>query len=113
LAAVCAARDVDAAHAPHEVDGRFGDERLRCRLLQSSASSGELRGTSAIGEQAEVADAHEADGKHVQQEASQELIARQRHGARPIAATPIAVTEADLPVGITEEPTLEIAIRWV
>jgi len=101
---MCTARDVDAARTAQEVGGGFWRERLRCGLLQSGASSRELRGSSAIGEQAEVADAHEAGGEHVQQEAPQELIAWQSHRARAIAAAPIAVTEAHESVRVAEEP---------
>jgi hypothetical protein len=79
--AVCAACDVDAAYPTQEGDGGFGCEGFGWWLLQSGASGSELRRSSAVGEQAEVADAHEARGQHVQQEAPQELIARQSHGA--------------------------------
>jgi len=43
------------------------------------AHSGRSFGTAAIGEEAEVADAHEAAGKQVQEEAAQEFIDGQSH----------------------------------
>ena len=36
-------------------------------------------GTLAVGQEAEVADAHETGGKQVEQEAAQELVHRQGH----------------------------------
>src|SRR5487761_163851 len=48
---------------------------LRCRAEQMKAKRQE-RSASAVGEEAEVANAHEAFRKHVQQEAAQEFIER-------------------------------------
>ena len=48
---------------------------LRCRAEQVKTKRQE-NGTPAMGQEAEVSDAHEAFGKQVQQESAQELIER-------------------------------------
>ena len=49
-----------------------------------------------MGQKAEVADAHEARGKHVEQEAAQELIDRQDHQALLVAVRRVSPAERDL-----------------
>ena len=50
------------------------------------AGAGDVVGAAAVGEQAIVADAVEAAGQHVDEEAADELVARQRHDLVPLAA---------------------------
>ena len=49
-----------------------------------------------MGQKAEVADAHEARGKHVEQEAAQELLDRQGHQALLVAVRRVSPAEGDL-----------------
>ena len=50
-------------------------------------------------QEAEVADAHEAGGKHVEQKASQELVHGQGHEALLIAVGGVSPAEGDLVAG--------------
>jgi hypothetical protein len=54
--------------------------RLRGAGLEQCASGGEMLLACGIGEEAIVADAMEAAGEHVQQEAAHELCVAQSHG---------------------------------
>ena len=49
----------------------------------------------AVGEQSEVADAHEASGQHVEEEAAQELCSRKRHDALLAAMGIVFPAQAD------------------
>ena len=49
-----------------------------------------------MGQKAEVADAHEAGGQHVEQEAAQELLDRQGHQALLVAVRGVSPAEGDL-----------------
>jgi hypothetical protein len=49
-----------------------------------------------VGQKAEVADAHEARGKHVEQEAAQELLDRQGHQALLVAVRGVSPAEGNL-----------------
>jgi hypothetical protein len=51
---------------------------------------------STVGQKAEVADANEAGGKHVKQEAAQELLDRQGHQALLVAVSGVSPAEGDL-----------------
>ena len=55
-------------------------------------------GTFAVGQEAEVADAHETFWEQVQQEAAQELIERKGHQLLFVAVCGIAPTKRDLPI---------------
>ena len=52
--------------------------------------------TEAVGEQAEVADAHEAFWQHVKEEAAQELRSLESHGTLPAAMGIVLPSEGDL-----------------
>src|SRR6202162_3249125 len=56
-------------------------------------------GASAVGEEAEVANAHEAFRKHVQQEAAQEFIERKSQQLLFVVVSRIAPAKSDLPFG--------------
>lgn len=49
----------------------------------------------AVGEQAVVADAHEASGQHVEEEAAQELLCVEGHDALPAAMSMVLPAEGD------------------
>ncbi len=67
--------DVEPGHAQHEGPGRLRRLGWRRRGLgQEGTALGELRRAMAVGEQAEVADADEAVGDDVQEEAAEELL---------------------------------------
>lgn len=99
LGAADDAHGIAAAGAVPEIAARQG-----WRRQPFAAQGGELLVSQreepvaeAVGEQAEAADAHEAFGQHVQEEAAQELGGVERHDARPAAVGIIAPAEADLP----------------
>ena len=56
-------------------------------------------GALAVGEEAEVPDAHETFGKHVQQEAAQEFIERKSQQLLFVVVSRIAPAKSDLPFG--------------
>jgi hypothetical protein len=58
-----------------------------CGGHEEFADAGDVGGAIAIGEEAVVADAVLAFGKHVDQEAANELVGRERHGL--VAAGPV------------------------
>jgi hypothetical protein len=53
-------------------------------------------GAPSVGQKAEVADADEALGKHVEEEAAQELLDRQGHQTLLVAMRGVSPTEGDL-----------------
>lgn len=55
-------------------------------------------GTATVGEEAEVADADEAAGEQMQQEAAQELLGGQGHESFPVAVSGVAPAEGDVAV---------------
>ena len=59
-----------------------------------------------VGEEAEVADAHEAARQQVQQEAAQELIDRQSHEPLLVAVGGVAPAEGDVAVGESNQPAV-------
>src|SRR6266852_7586294 len=71
---------------------------LRCRAEQLEAKW-QSGGTFAVGQEAEVADAHETFREQVQQEAAQELIEREGHQLLFVAVSGIAPTKRVLPIG--------------
>jgi hypothetical protein len=60
----------------------------------------------AIGEEAEVADAHKATRQHVEQEATQELIDRQAHGTLLVAVCGISPSESYGAVSEGKQPVI-------
>src|SRR5260370_25892786 len=56
---------------------------------------GQKRGAPAVGEEAEVSDAHETFGKHVQEEAAQEFIERKSQQLLFVVVSGIAPTKSD------------------
>jgi hypothetical protein len=72
---------------------------LRWNCLESSETPWQESGTPSIGEEAEVADADEALGEQVKQEATQKLIAREGHQFLLIVVSGVTPAEGDLAVG--------------
>jgi hypothetical protein len=62
---------------------------------QQTPAVGEVLCPHAIGQQPEVADAHEAGGNRVQQKPTEELISVQRHDAGPVGTSIVLVLEGD------------------
>ena len=69
--------------------------RLFCCGCQQSAAQVELGGAMAVGEEAIVADAMEAVGQGVQEEAADELVGVERHDLRPAAMAIVPPAERD------------------
>ncbi len=61
-------------------------------------------GAAAIGEEAEIADTHEAAGKQVQEESAQELFDRQSHQPLLVAVSRVSPTEGNVAVGQSYQP---------
>ena len=59
------------------------------------ACAGDVGGTVAVGEQAVVADAVEALGQHVDQEAADELVSGERHGLPPVRSVDAVILPAE------------------
>ena len=59
-----------------------------------------------VGEEAEVADAHEAFGKQVQQEAAQELLDGQRHEPLLVTMGGISPAESNVVFGESDQPAV-------
>lgn len=72
---------------------------LRWNCIESSEAPRQQSGAPSIGEEAEVADADEALGEQVKQEATQKLIVRDGHHFLPIVVGRVAPAEGDLAVG--------------
>ena len=62
------------------------------------------RSAVAVGEESEVADAHEARRQQMKQEAAQELIYGQRHEPLLVAVSRIAPSEGDVAAGESDQP---------
>ncbi len=65
------------------------------RLVEQAAAERKQTSTGAVGEPAEVADAGEASGQHMLEEAVQELLRRERHGAMLTAMRVVLPAEGD------------------
>ena len=68
---------------------------MGCVQCQQGAGQWQSLAAEAVGQQTKVADAHEASGQHVEEEASQELAGAQSHDALLAAAGIVFVTERD------------------
>jgi len=71
---------------------------LRLNHCESLPAKWQESGPPPVGEKAEVANADEAFGKQVQQEAAQKLIQRQAHHFLFIVVSRVAPTKGDLAV---------------
>jgi len=64
------------------------------------------RGAFPVGEEAEVADAHEAGRQQVEQEAAQELFDSQGHESLLVAVGGISPSEGDVATGERDQPAV-------
>ena len=64
--------------------------------MQQLEADGQQTSATAVGKEAEVADANKATWKYMQQEAAQELICRQAHQLLLVAVSGVAPTEVDV-----------------
>ena len=64
------------------------------------------RSTRAIGEQTEVANAHEAARHHVQKKASQEFVALKRQDLHAVVVGVVFPAESDVAVTVLDEPII-------
>ncbi len=71
--------------------------------MQQFETDGQQTGAVAVGEEAEVADAHKAARKQMQQEAPQELVCRQAHQLLLVAMGGVAPTEGDVAIGKVDQ----------
>ena len=66
--------------------------------MQQLPAEGQQSGAAAIGEEAEVADADEAAGEQMQQEAAHELLSGQGHESLPVAVCRVTPAEGDVAI---------------
>ncbi len=71
--------------------------------LRGSGSKAARNSAPPISQNTEVPDAHETGGKHVEQEAAQELLDREGHQALLIAVGGVSPAQGDLVVGQGDE----------
>ncbi len=64
--------------------------------MQQSPAEGQQAGAASVGEKSEVADADEAAGEQVQQEAAQELVNGQGHESVLVAVSRVAPAKGDV-----------------
>ena len=76
------------------------------RALDQTEAERQQCGTLAVGEEAEVTDAHEAAWQQVQEEAAQELVDGKAHDELPVAVGGVSPAEADLAVGEGDQPAV-------
>ena len=78
--------------------GRLCEERcfLRRSLVEQSAAEWQRAGSTAVGEEAEVADTGKASRQHMLYESAQELVRGKCQGALPAVMGVVLPAEADL-----------------
>ena len=69
---------------------------MRRSLLEQSAAEWQRAGSSAVGEEAEVADAGKAPWQHMLYKAARELFGGKCQGALPAVVSVVLPAEADL-----------------
>src|SRR5580700_8485691 len=92
---------------PQRVNGerrRGGARCWRMGLLEQARTEWEEFCSPPIGEEAEVADAHEAARQQVQEEAAQELIDGQSQQPLLVAVSGVAPAKGDVAVGQSNQP---------
>ena len=78
--------------------GKFNPWCLRCPCQETETEREQLSPT-AMGQEAEVADAHEAWGKHMEQKPAQELLDRQSQQALLVSVGRVSPAKGDLVPG--------------
>jgi len=100
------ALDVNPGDAEHQLLDRFWRCGGRRRRRQEGPALGERRRAPPIGEQAEVADAHEAGGDNVEEEATEKLLSRKLPDLHAVGVGVVAPAEADAAAGEGEQPVV-------
>ena len=90
------AADVDAGEIKHPVSGGFRLGPFWCRRLQLLSALSQAGLLGPIGEEAVVADSHEARGQNVLQEAVNEFFGRKGERLLPVSVGAISVAERHL-----------------
>src|SRR5438132_2613421 len=80
------------------VGGGFAGRRLGLRHGEKLTATGKLLSSAATAQEAVVADALEAIGKDVKEEAADELVGAERHRLLPVAVAVILPAKTDLAV---------------
>ena len=106
LAANRTAGEVDAGEPLHQHLDRFRPDLLGWGLAEECPASRHGASPCAIGQQAEVANAHEAVRHHVQQKASQEFVDVERHDLPAVMVGVVRPVEADAAVVVIDEPII-------
>jgi len=101
--AVGAALDVDAQHPHTELLGGLLWDGGGCGHGEGRARLGELLALVAIGQHADVTDAHQSGWQHVQQEALEELRGGQLPDPAAVAVGAVAPAEAHIALGVQAE----------
>ena len=90
---------IDAGKLVHKFQGgSLGDFRQSGIESQQFAALRESLLFGSVGEKAEVTDAHEAFGQHVEEKAADELVGIESDGLFSIAVFSISIAESDLAV---------------
>ena len=88
------------------MDGDAGEAGIFSDAAEQLEAQRQQRSAVAVGEESEVADAHEAGRQQMEQEAAQELIDRQSHEPFLVAVGGIAPTEGDVAIGESDQPAV-------
>ena len=75
-------------------------------MLEKAETKRKKLRSPPVGEEAEVADAHEASRQQVEQEATKELVDRQSHDPLPVAVSRISPSEANTSVSEGKQPVV-------
>jgi hypothetical protein len=67
-------------------------------LQEQAETQGKKRPSPPVGQEAEVADAHKSQRQQVEQEATQELLAREAHDPLAVAVGRVSPPEGDLAI---------------
>lgn len=92
------AAEIEAHHPWEEHLDAFGRSRQKRGLIKYPAAAGQLLGAVAIGQHPKMADAHEAFGKHMEQETADKLLGVQGHDLGLIVTGIILPAERHLPI---------------
>jgi hypothetical protein len=98
--------DVDAGDAKQEVADGLRPLSRRRRLSQEHVALRQSGRPAAVGEQPEVADADEAVGDHVGQEAAQKLVDVEIHDLHTGPVSVVAPAEMDAAIAGVDKPVI-------
>ena len=89
-----------------ERGGRLGACWLWIGLLEQAETKWKKLRSPPVGEEAEVANAHEAARQQVKQEATQELVDRQSHDPLPVVVSGISPSESNAAISEGKQPVV-------